>query len=94
MEKKSVTKTAKSRKSTEKKAPAAPKTARRKKTEEVFFQYQGREVSTKDILAKVKDAFVSEGNKKSDIESLEIYIKPEDNAAYYVINGISRKLDL
>jgi len=93
MEKKTETKTTKTRKASEK-APAAPKTTKRKKTEEVFFQYQGKEVSTKDILAKVKDAFVSEGNKKSDIESLEIYIKPEDNAAYYVINGISCKMEL
>lgn len=61
----------------------------------VFVEYQGLQVEEKEIIAKVKELWVSEGNKIKDIKDLNLYIKPEENAAYYVINDdISGKIDL
>lgn len=57
--------------------------------QEVFFQYAGQEIVVKNILEKAKKEFIAEANKESDIKSIQLYIKPEENAAYYVINGKS-----
>ena len=40
------------------------------------------------ILKQCKKAWMDEtGKKESDIKEMQIYIKPEENAAYYVINN-------
>ena len=47
------------------------------------------------VEEKVKAQFVAEGNKASSIKSLNIYVKPFENAAYYVINGdVTGRVDL
>ena len=33
-------------------------------------------------------AYTKKGNKVGDIKTIEIYVKPEENAAYYVVNGV------
>lgn len=55
---------------------------------EVYVQFLGREVSTKDVLKNVKKIWTDEmGKKEKDIKDIKLYIKPEENKAYYVING-------
>lgn len=57
-------------------------------TAEVYVQFLGREVSTKDVLKNVKKIWTDEmGKKEKDIKDIKLYIKPEENKAYYVING-------
>ena len=85
-----TTKTAKATK--EKKAAkpkAAPKAAKAPKAEKtaasavkVFVEYQGKQMDVDAILEAVKAAA---GVKRA--KSLEVYVKPEDGAAYYVVNG-------
>ena len=70
---------------TEKKAPA--KKAAAKAETVITVQFMGNEVSIASVEEKVKAQFVAEGNKASSIKSLNVYVKPEENAAYYVING-------
>ena len=41
----------------------------------------------KDIIARVKKAWTRSGKKVGDIKEMDLYIKPEENAVYYVING-------
>ena len=53
---------------------------------EVFIQYQGREAVVADAIEKAKEAYVAEGHRVSSIKSLQVYLKPEEYAAYYVIN--------
>lgn len=53
---------------------------------EVFVEYYGQQSSVEEIANRVKDAFVAEGHRASTIKSLKLYLKPEDGAAYYVIN--------
>ena len=74
--------TAAKKETTAKKAPAAKKEA----TVDVFVQFAGNQVSYASVEERVKAAFVAEGHRASSIKNLKIYIKPEENAAYYVIN--------
>lgn len=53
----------------------------------VVFQYNGSEVELQCLIEKAKQAFLEESGKDALIQSLDIYVKPEDNAAYYVVNG-------
>ncbi|MBE5843857.1 MAG: hypothetical protein E7302_06685 [Butyrivibrio sp.] len=53
---------------------------------EFFVQYKDYEIRAEDIAAKIREDYIAEGNKASDIKELQVYLKPEENAAYYVIN--------
>ncbi len=90
-----VTKTtpAKTEKVTEKATKTTKKAATKKSTkkevvETVFVQYAGQEYDINEIRAAVKKAWIEEtGKKESDITEIQIYVKPEEAAAYYVVNG-------
>lgn len=85
---------------TEKKAvkKAAPKKTTKKAATKVeyFLQFGGKEFTDKDIYQEVKNVWTKElKNKVGDMKSVQIYIKPEEEAAYYVINGeTTGKIDL
>lgn len=69
------------------KKSAAKKTAAKKEIEvSTFIQYNGRQAEEKEIVARVKDAWISSGRKEDEIKKMVLYIKPEENAVYYVIN--------
>ncbi len=53
----------------------------------VTVEYAGKQYEEKAILTKIKDAWLETGKKVKDIRDLNIYIKPEESAAYYVINN-------
>jgi len=58
------------------------------KKSEIYIQYADQEVQIQDVLDKIKEQWTKDmGNEEDDLEELKVYIKPEDNAAYYVING-------
>lgn len=52
----------------------------------LFIQYNGREIEEKEIVTSIKQSWTDSGNKIRDIKTLDIYLKPEENAVYYVIN--------
>lgn len=61
----------------------------------VFMEYGGLQVEEKEVIAKIKEIWVSEGNKIKDIKELKLYLKPDEFTAYYVINDdISGKINL
>lgn len=64
------------------KKPAAKKEIKVK----TVVEYYGKQVEEKDIIANVKKAWTKSGKKVGDIKSVELYIKPEEAAVYYVIN--------
>ena len=75
---------------TAKKAPAKKRTTTKKAavvTEEVYLQYAGKEFSSADLTAKVKEIWKEMGKKAADLKDIKVYVKPEENAAYYVINN-------
>ena len=54
--------------------------------EEVYVQYSDHEIRTTDLVERAKADFYSRGNKPGDISEIQVYIKPSDKAAYYVVN--------
>ncbi len=66
------------------KKPAAKKPVIK---ESVYLQYQGREISQQDLVKQVKEIWTKQLKKKvGEIKSISIYLKPEENTAYYVVN--------
>ena len=68
------------------KKAAAKAAAKEELVPEVFIQYQGNEAIVADVIEKAKNEFVADGHRASSIKSLQVYLKPEEFAAYYVIN--------
>ncbi len=74
-------------------AKAAAKTAPAKA--EIAIQYQNNEVDLDKVEERVKAQYVSEGHKAGSIKKINIYVKPEEYSAYYVINEkFSGRVDL
>ncbi len=62
---------------------------------EMVLQYRGYEVSVEKVTERVKAHYYSKGFKKGSIKNIQIYMKPEDFTAYYVINdGVVGKVNL
>ncbi len=59
---------------------------------DVYVQYQDWEHSVAEIVEDAKNAFRQE-KKRAYITSMKVYIKPEERAAYYVINDKTGKLE-
>ena len=70
------------------KAPAKRTTTRKTAVKEtVYLQYLGKEINKDDLVKQVKDIWTKELKKKAgDLKSVTLYLKPEENMAYYVIN--------
>lgn len=78
------------------KKPAAKKEETVKKTpgrkpavkEAVHFQFSNKSYTPDDLLKSCRDVWKYDlGGKEEDIKSIELYVKPEENTTYYVING-------
>jgi len=101
VKKDTVKKTPTAKKAPAKKAPAAKKETVKKETvkkapaakkpvvkEEVNFQFSGKSYTSDDLIRITKDVWKYDLNgKEEDVKSIELYVKPEENTAYYVING-------
>ena len=86
-EKKETVKKEATAKKAVKKSPAKKtETKKAEKVEEIYLQFHGQEIFTKEIMEKAKRAYIAEGHRESSIKSIRLYIKPEENMAYYVIN--------
>lgn len=85
-EEKTVAKKAVEKKTVEKKA-VVKKTAEKKAVqEEIFVQFGNQEVFTANVVERVKNAYIAEGHTAESIEKVRVYIKPEENMIYYVVN--------
>ena len=94
-EKKAPAKKAPAKKAEVKKA-AAPAAKEEKKApvkkaaeveETVNFQFSGKSYSQEDLLKIAKDVWKYDLKQKAaDLTSIELYVKPEENMVYYVMN--------
>lgn len=82
------------KKETTKKAATKTTTAKKAVAPTVLVQFGGKEVAMDTVIENAKKAFEAEGNKVSSIKDIQIYVKPEEYAAYYVINGVSGRINL
>ncbi len=101
VKKEAVKKTPAAKKAPAKKAPAAKKETVKKETvkkapaakkpvvkEEVNFQFSGKSYTSEDLIRITRDVWKYDLNgKEEDVKSIELYVKPDENTAYYVING-------
>lgn len=86
-------KTAAAKKETAKK-PAAKKTATKRTTakkaemkNEIHIQYAGKAYSQEELLKMAKDVWKYDLKQKvGNLASVVLYVKPEENAVYYVMN--------
>ena len=86
--KETTAKKATTKKETVKKETTVKKTASKKEIKvNAIVEHYGRQISEQDIIANVKRAWTNSGKNEKDIKSIELYIKPEENAVYYVVNG-------
>ena len=85
-EAKAETATKKVEKATATVKKAAKKTVKEPAKTEFIVEFQGNAASVANLEDKVKAQFVAEGHRAGCIKTLNIYIKPEDYKAYYVIN--------
>lgn len=69
---------------------AAPKKTAAKKAqpvEVVHLQFAGNEWTVSELLEKAKAAYAAEGGNLSAVTDVQLYVKPEEQKAYYVMNG-------
>ncbi len=95
-EKKAPAKKAPAKKTAEKKA-AAPAAKEEKKApvkkaakveETVNFQFSGKSYTPDDLMKIFKDVWKYDMNgREEDIRNVELYVKPEENTTYFVVNG-------
>lgn len=71
------------------KETTAKKAATKKKeiTTTVRIQYLGKDVAVKDKIKEIRAIWQKAGNRVRDIKDIELYVKPEDNKIYFVVNG-------
>jgi hypothetical protein len=96
-EKAAVTKKATAKKSPAKKTAAKRTTAAKKEVKKAaFLQYAGKEIDMDSLYEQVKTIWTKEmGKKAADLKDIKLYVKPEEFAAYYVINeDITGSIDL
>lgn len=52
----------------------------------VVLQYAGKEIRYSELLQTVQQIWKDKGEKKAPAD-IKIYVKPEENTAYYVVNN-------
>ena len=80
------------KKTTTRKKASAKKGAKRgpkpaaERTVELHVQFGGKEVSYTDLVNRIKEMWKEQGKRETSMKSLNIYVKPDEFKAYYVIN--------
>ena len=77
------------------KKPAAKKAAKTAEvTTDVFVEFNGVQNACKEVVENVKKTYAAQGNT-DEIKTIKVYIKPQENAAYYVVNDtVEGKMDV
>lgn len=59
------------------------------------LQVSGKEINVEEVVDRVKDAYRAENPEGKEVKTLNLYVKPEDNAVYYVVNdSAAGRIDL
>ncbi|WP_035783480.1 DUF6465 family protein [Butyrivibrio sp. MC2021] len=53
----------------------------------IVVQFREKERKADDLLQLIKQDALSKGLKDSDFEKVDVYIKPEEQKVFYVINN-------
>ena len=56
------------------------------------MEFSGKQYNVTDIIDRAKADY--RATHKVGVQSCKVYVKPEEDAAYYVINKVSGKLEM
>ena len=54
---------------------------------DMTLEYQGRKLPVEDIAQKAVEHWLDAGHDEDALEHMDVYVKPEELAIYYVANG-------
>lgn len=54
---------------------------------ETYFEFNGIQISSDEMIQRTKEAYLADGNSLDDVKSVKVYINANERRAYYVING-------
>lgn len=79
---------AETKKATVKKAVSAKRATKKAELTSVFYvQFSGKSYAQDDLVKMAKDVWRYDLKQKvRDLTSIELYVKPEENTVYYVMN--------
>lgn len=77
---------------TRKSAKAPARRGRPPLAPELYVEFSGKQYNVTDIIDRAKADYRT--THKVGVQSCKVYVKPEEDAAYYVINKVSGKLEL
>ena len=77
---------------TRKSAKAPARCGRPPLAPELYVEFSGKQYNVTDIIDRAKADY--RATHKVGVQSCKVYVKPEEDAAYYVINKVSGKLEL
>lgn len=87
------TKKATTKKETAKKETTKKTTTAKKAETKVVLQFQHLDVDMTTIVENAKADYIANSGKKT-AKDVAVYVKPEEFTAYYVIDGVSGKVNL
>ena len=71
-----------------KKAPAKKTVKKAELKSAVYVQFAGKSYAQEDLIKIAKDVWKYDLNQKeADFKTVDLYVKPEEHKAYYVINS-------
>ena len=50
------------------------------------IQYEDKAITREELIKKAKEVWTATGHDLKKIEMMDLYVKPEDNRVYYVVN--------
>lgn len=75
------------RTSTRKTTSRAPRAKKSEIKESVSIQYAGKDITAASLIEKAKEIWTKDlGKKEADLKTVNVYVKTEENRAYYVMN--------
>ena len=67
--------------------PKAKRTRKAKIKTSIVVQAYDREVSMEEAIERATEDWCKSGNDRADLKEIAVYVKPEEAAIFYVING-------
>jgi hypothetical protein len=53
----------------------------------LVVEFSGKKTDDKALLKAAKEAWAEKGKLVKDLQSVDLYLKPEESKCYYVFNG-------
>ncbi len=51
-----------------------------------YLEFYGKQIDQAELVKAAKAIWTGAGKKATDLKSLNLYVKPEENMVYYVFN--------